>query len=84
MNNVIQRKITVTGSFAPLAAARLVGSFEISCPPANIGNVIFRGDDGSEVPWVSGEFHYFRRIDLSQVQVKGIAGDIVTAVGGTW
>jgi hypothetical protein len=84
MNNVIQRKITVTGSFAPLATNRLVGTFEISCPPTNIGNVLFLADDGSEVPWVPSEYHLFKRVDLASIRIKGLAGDIVTVVGGTW
>ena len=73
-----------TAGYQPLVAARLVGSVTISCPPGNAGNVTFRGDDGGEVPWIPGEWHTFRSIDLSAVQVKGTAGDVVSIVGGTW
>ena len=84
MNNVVMRKIVVTGDYQPLASAKLVASVSISTPPTNTGTVYFKGDDGSDVPWVPGEWHEFRSIDLSAVQVKGTAGDVVTVAGGTW
>lgn len=84
MNNAILRKITVTGSYQPLANTSLIGSVCISCPPTNTGNVFFLGDDGSDVPWIPGEWHDFQHIDLASVQVKGNVGDAVSVVGGTW
>ena len=84
MNNTIMRTITVTADYQPLASQRLVGSVTISCPPGNAGPVIFKGDDGSEVPWIAGEWHSFRSIDLSAVLVKGMPGDTISIVGGTW
>lgn len=84
MNNTIMRAIEVTDQFQPLVQDRLVGSITISCPPTNTNDVIFLGDDGSEVPWLPGEWHSFQRIDLAEVQVKGTPGDVVTVVGGTW
>ena len=84
MNTVIQRKIEVTGTFSPLSASRLVGTFDISCPPTNAGNVVFQSDDGGEVPWIPGEYHTLVRVDLSRIRVKGTPGDIVTVIGGTW
>ena len=84
MNNTIMRTVEVTEQFQPLVQERLVGSVTISCPPTNAGDVIFLGDDGSEVTWLPGEWHRFRSIDLASVQVKGTTGDRVTIVGGTW
>jgi len=85
MNNVIMRLVTLDGGdYRPLSTVPLVGTFTISCPPANSGNVLFKGDDGSDVPWIPGEWHSVVRVDLSQIQVKGAAGDTVTLVGGTW
>ena len=84
MHNVVMRKITVTGEYQPLVSSSLVASVTISTPPTNGGNVLFKGDDGSDVPWVAGEWHQFESIDLSAVQVKGTPGDVVTVVGGTW
>lgn len=84
MNSIIQRKIIVTADWQPLNAERLVGTFDISCPPTNTDNVIFQGDDGSEVPWIAGEWHRLIRFNLADIQVKGTPGDIVTVVGGTW
>lgn len=84
MNNTIMRTITVTADYQPLASQRLVGSVTISCPSGNAGPVIFKGDDGSEVPWIAGEWHSFRSIDLSTVFVKGTSGDTISIVGGTW
>lgn len=84
MNNVIQRKITVTGGYQALSASKLVASVTISTPPTNAGVVYFKGDTGTDVPWVAGEWHDFVRANLAEIQVKGTAGDIVTIVGGTW
>lgn len=84
MNNVIMRSITVTSTYQPLVSQPLVGSVTISTPPGNAGTVFFEGDDASDVPWVAGEWHDFRRVDLSRIRVKGTPGDTVTVVGGTW
>ena len=84
MNNVIMRTLTVTGDYQPLTTASLIGSVTISCPPTNLGNVVFKGDDGGEVPWIAGEWHEFQSIDLSSIQVRGQIGDAVTVIGGTW
>jgi len=84
MNSIIMRRIVVTAEYQPLSAARLVGSFEVSAVPTNAESVLFRGDDGSDVPWVSGEFHHLESIDLACLFVKGTPGDAVTVVGGTW
>jgi hypothetical protein len=84
MNNTIMRHITVTGSYQALVAERLVGSVTISTPPTNSANVIFEGDDGSDVAWIPGEWHQFRSIDLSRIRIKGTPDDVVTVVGGTW
>jgi hypothetical protein len=84
MNNLIMRKVNVTSSFQSLVSGRLVGSVTITAAPGNASEVYFRGDDGSEVPWVPGEWHSFRSINLAQLEVKGNTGDLVTIVGGTW
>jgi hypothetical protein len=84
MHNVIMRQIAVTAQYQPLASQPLVGSVTISAPPSNAQNVLFLGDDGSDVPWVPGEWHDFQRVDLSKIRVKGTAGDTITIIGGTW
>jgi hypothetical protein len=84
MNNVIMRKIDVTADYQPLASERIVVSATISTPPGNSANVIFKTPEGSEVGWISGEWHHFRSIDLSEIQIKGAAGDTVTIIGGSW
>jgi hypothetical protein len=84
MNTVIQRKIEVTPDYQPISSERLIGTFEISCLPTNADDVFFLGDDGSDVPWCSGEWHLLPRIDLSSVQIKGTIGDAITVIGGTY
>jgi hypothetical protein len=84
MNNTIMRKIVVTGTYAPLVSESLVGSVTISCLPTNAGDVFFKGDDGTDVPWKPGQWIDFRRIDLAKVEIKGTPGAVVTAIGGTW
>jgi len=84
MNNVIMRKIDVTAGYQPLVSDRLVGTVTLSCPPGNAGNVMFRGDDCSDVPWVPGEWHRLVRVNLAEIEIKGTSGDVVTVVGGTW
>ena len=84
MNNAYMRKIVVTAEYQPLVSERTVLAAEISCPPTNASNVLFKCGDGSDVPWVPGEWHDFDSIDLAEVQIKGTAGDVVTVVGGSW
>jgi hypothetical protein len=83
MNNVIMRSQTVTTSYVPLAESETICSCTISVPLGS-SVVYFEGDDGSEVPWQGGEYHRFQSIDLSEIRIKGTAGDTVTIVGGTW
>ena len=84
MNNPIMRRFEVTSAYRPLSDRRMVASATISCPPDNAQSVLFLGDDGSDVPWVPGEWHDFWNVDLNEIMVKGTPGDIVTVVGGTW
>lgn len=84
MNNTIMRNISVTADWQPLSNERLVASVTISTPPTNAAAVVFRGDDGSEVPWQPGEWHEFRSVNLAEIFIKGQVGDRVTAIGGTW
>ena len=84
MNNIIMRKIVLTDTYQQLSSVPLVASVCISCLPGNAGIAYFKGDDGSDVPWQSGEWHKFVRVDLAGIQAKGTAGDILTVVGGTW
>jgi len=84
MNNTVMRKIEVTGSYQSLVNAEMVASVVISAQPANSGPVYFKGDDGLDVPWLPGEWHEFRSVDLAEIEVKGTPGDVVTVVGGTW
>ena len=84
MNNVLMRKIDVTAELTPLADRQTVASVTISCPPTNTANVLFAGDDGSEVAWVPGEWHTFWSVDLAAFSVRGTPGDAVTVIGGTW
>ena len=84
MNNILMRKIDVTDSYQPLASVRTVASVTISSPPTNAGNVLFKCPDGQDVPWVPGEWHDFRSVNLAEIQIRGTVGDTLTIVGGTW
>jgi hypothetical protein len=78
------RQVAVGANYAPLSSVSLVGSFTISCPPTNAANVFFKGDDGSDVPWLPGEWHSLVGVNLADIQVKGTVGDTVSLVGGSW
>ena len=84
MNNIIMRRIEVTENYTPLASEKTVCTVTISAPPTNVGNVLFKGDDGSDVPMIAGEWHSFKSINLADIQVKGTVGDVLSLVGGTW
>ena len=84
MNTVFMRMIDVTGNYTPLVSEKTVVTVTISAPPTNTANVLFKGDDGSDVPWIPGEWHTLKSIDLADIQIKGSIGDVVTIVGGTW
>lgn len=83
MNNTILRQIDVVDEFQPLASESIVASVTISAPPTNAANVTLKSADG-EAQMIPGEWQEFHRIDLSELQIKGTAGDIVTLIGGTW
>ena len=84
MNNTIIRMVPVTADYQPLSPISLVGSVTISALPSNAGDVFFRGDDGSDVPFRAGEWHVFHRINLASIFIKGTPGDVISIVGGTW
>ena len=84
MNNVFMRKVDVTEEYTPLVSEQIVLTVTISAPPTNAANVFFKGEDGSDVPWTSGEWHQFSSINLAELQVKGTLGDVITIIGGTW
>ena len=84
MNNIIMRAVAVTPEYQPLSAVSLIGSVTISTLPSNTGDVVFRGDDGSDVPHQPGEWYEYFNVDLSEIFVKGTPGDVVKIVGGTW
>jgi hypothetical protein len=85
-NNVIMRSLSLTTEFQPLSSQDMeVATVDISAPPSNDNSVLFLGDDGTEVPWIPGEFHTLVRVNLADIRVKAQnAGDIVTVVGGSW
>ena len=83
-NNVLMRKVVVTGAYQPLASETTVVTVTVSALPSNAGTVYFKGDDGSDVPWIPGEWHELRSVDLAEIEIKGTPGDVVTVVGGTW
>jgi len=84
MNNVIMRRVEVTADYQPLADRKLVASVTLASLPTNGSTVYFRGDDGSDVPWVPGEWHDFWSVNLNEIVIKGTPGDVVTVIGGTW
>ncbi len=82
--NVVMRKVVLTSEYQPLSQNHEVVSVEISAMPCNAANAFFKGDTGDDVPWIPGEFHSFRNVDLSSIQAKGTPGDVVTVIGGSW
>ena len=83
-NNIVMRKVVLTDQYQRLSAQSVIASVTVTCPPSNQGAALFKGDDGSDVPWSPSEFHALRGVDLSSIQVKGTPEDIVTVVGGAW
>ena len=85
MNNVVMRTIPLTAAFQPLSAKTVeVASVDITAPPSTQHAVVFQGDDGSDVTWIPGEFHIFWRVNLGEIRVRGVPGDVLTLIGGTW
>jgi len=83
-NNAIFRKLDLTPSYQPLSADDTVGSVVISAPPSNAGTAFFKGDTGDDVNLCPGEWHQFFRVQLRSIYIKGMVGDIVTIIGGSW
>lgn len=84
MNNAIMRRIEASAEYQPISDRKLVASVTLSCLPTNTAVIHFRGDDGSDVPWVPGEWHEFWSVDLNEILIKGTPGDVLTIIGGTW
>lgn len=84
MNNAIMRRVEVAADYQPLSDRKLVASVALSCLPSNSGPVYFRGDDGSDVPWMAGEWHEFWSVNLNEILIWGTPGDVITIIGGTW
>ncbi len=85
MNNIVQRVITIGLEYRPCSDLEVeVASVDVLALPSNVGAVEFEGDTGSPVPWQPGEWHSFGRVNLALLRVRGVPGDRVTLVGGTW
>jgi hypothetical protein len=84
MNNIVLRKVILTGVYQPLVPQPLIASVEISALPSNTGPAFFLGEDGGDIPWIPGEYHGFKRVNLAEMLVKGTPGDVLTVIGGTW
>ena len=84
MQNIIQRVVTVTDSYAPPFPSRLIGTVTVTCLPGNAGTVYILSDDGlSDVPWAPGECVDFHSVDLASFQIKGTPGDKLTFKGNS-
>ena len=84
MNNMIARKVDLTADYQPLADRRTVVSGTLSATPGNSDTAYLLGDTGQDIPLIPGEWHTLYHVDLSQIQIKGSVGDILTFNGGTW
>ena len=84
MNNVLMRKIDVTANYEPLTTDQTVVTATISCPPGNVANVLFKCGDGTDIPWIPGEWHTLHSVNLADIEIKGTVGDTITVVGGSW
>jgi len=82
-NGVLMRQIAVTDTHQPLGGNETY-TVDVSCPPTNSGPVFFKVGEQPEVPWLPGEWHCLRRVELKDISVRGNAGDFVSLVGGTW
>ncbi len=85
MNNLVQRVISVTPDWQPATALpEEIASVDVLVLPTNAGPVEFLGDLEQPVPWQPGEWHSFACINLAELRMRGLPGDRVTVVGGTW
>ncbi len=79
----IQFDLTLTTSYQPLRTGFFTASGTIACPPTNTGSATFLVG-GVESIWVAGEYYKVNNVDLTTIQVKGTAGDMITFKGGDW
>lgn len=85
MNNLVQRIIAVGPDWTPCSTLEEeIVSVDVLALPSNAAPIEFEGDTGDAVPWQPGEWHSFGRINLARLRVRGVLGDRVTLVGGTW
>jgi hypothetical protein len=85
MNNIVMLKIAMNNGTQQVSTTKLIASVTISCLPTNTGSVYFKvGTTGTEVPFIPGEWHTLKCIDLSTLYVRGNSPDAITLIGGTW
>ncbi|MCI0364942.1 MAG: hypothetical protein L0219_13775 [Phycisphaerales bacterium] len=84
MKNLIIRKISMTGSFAPLASSPSIGSFTLRAGSSGAGAVLLKADDASQdVNFDRGVQFVFERVNLADIQAKGALGDYILVLGAT-
>lgn len=84
--NMVNKRVTVSGTFAPVASSRTLCSGRFMLPSTNAAAVEFRfGGAGGEVAAFSpGASWDVSGIDLAMVEVRGTSPDVVQFAGGTW
>ena len=79
-NAHIAKTVTLTGSYSPLSSVSLIGDFEVTSVSTNGDSYIQDSDGSGDVLWKAGEKHFFKRVDLATLFMKGNT-HVITIIG---
>ncbi|HMN41178.1 MAG TPA: hypothetical protein PKE29_10060 [Phycisphaerales bacterium] len=83
MRNTVLLRVDLTGDFKPLSEGTLVATFALLASEKNTQDVLVSDGKGAEIDLAAGREFRFERVDLSELQVKSKAGEVVFVVGHT-
>ena len=82
-SNAIVKSLTLTASWQKISDVSLVGSVTIALPRGNSGDASVRVSGGSTETWPKDTSAVLAGVDLSTIEFKGTAGDLVLVSGNT-
>lgn len=83
MRNLVLLKIDLESGETPLSEGKLVATFTMTASHLNTQDAVLVGTDGKEIALPPGVQYRFEQVDLSQIQVRSKAGEVVYVVGHT-
>ena len=81
--NAIIKSLTLTASWQKVSDVSLIGNVTIALPRSNSDPASVRVNGGSTETWPKDTSAVLEGVDLSTIEFKGTAGDLVLIAGNT-